>query len=233
VLAQAASPNRKQAFRRKITKTLKIGIFGALNGVRLRGWYEDRGSEDIVALAQRYDVPLFETVYINSEQTRQLFRQADADLGLSLGNGYIGESVFSIPKNGMINVHGEILPDFQGAQSIIWPIFEGRNETGFTIHQIDKHIDTGDILFQKRCPIVLYPTLRETVEKTLAIVGDQIPEALTWVCENYKDLKKEAKAQGAGRSYTTPSISQFRRMLRNHKVMYERAKRLDGVTTLR
>jgi methionyl-tRNA formyltransferase len=128
----------------------------------------------------------------------------------------------------MINVHSEILPDFRGAQSIIWPIFEGRNETGFTIHQIDRHIDTGEILFQKRYPIVLCPTLSETVERTSEIIREEIPEALAWVCQNYEQLKEQAQPQGKGKSYTTPSFSEFRRMLRNHKAMYQHVNNVQG-----
>ena len=225
VLAEGGTPNRKRAIKRKLLKTLKIGVFGALNGVRLRQWYQDENSGDILSIAQQYNVPLVTTPSVNSEETKHAFRESRADLGLSLGNSYISESVFTIPKFGMINIHGEILPDFQGAQGIIWPIFEARDETGFTIHQIDKHIDTGNILFQQKHPIIFCSTLRETVEKTSEHVRNQIPDALAWVCQHYEELKEDAKPQGKGKAYTTPTIKQFFRMLRNHKTMYEKPKK--------
>ncbi|CAN5652429.1 hypothetical protein BH23GEM9_BH23GEM9_22580 [soil metagenome] len=228
VLAHGGSPNRRRAVMRRIRKTLAIGPLGALNGLRLRRWYADTRTDDIVELAQRHEVPLFETRFINSEPTRALFRSLAADLGLSLGNPYIAPSVFSIPKYGMVNVHGELLPEFQGAQGIIWPLYEGCTETGFTIHQIDASIDTGDILFQKRIPIVLRPTLRRTVEESLDEVRSQVPPAVAWVCENYEDLRSQARPQGPGRTYTTPSFRQFSRMLRNHRAMYRHHTTLAG-----
>jgi methionyl-tRNA formyltransferase len=228
VLAHGGSPNRRRAVMRRIRKTVAIGPLGALNGLRLRRWYADTATEDIVSLAQRHEVPLLETRFINSEPTRALFRSLGADLGLSLGNPYIAPSVFSIPQYGMVNVHGELLPEFQGAQGIIWPLYEGSTETGFTIHQIDARIDTGDILFQKRIPILLRPTLRETVEETLRLMRDQVPAALASVCENYENLRTQARPQGPGRSYTTPSFRQFSRMLRNHRALYARVAGLAG-----
>lgn len=221
VLAQGLSPNKKRLVIRKIQKTLRIGLLGALNGIRLRSWYVDKEAEDIYSLCSRLSVPIFETDFINCNLTKELFTQANADLGLSLGNSYIAKSIFSIPKYGMINIHTEILPHFQGTQSILWPIFEGVMETGFTIHQIDSHIDTGEILFQKKYPIKFYPTLRETVENSLRTTREQIPNAFSYVCENYVSLKAKAVKQEGGKSYTTPTLCEFLRMVKNHKRMYK------------
>jgi methionyl-tRNA formyltransferase len=205
---------------KKLRKTMRIGPWGALNGLRLRGWYQDRESEDIVTLCKSLGVDIAESEFLNCEATRELFKQAKADLGLSLGNGYIGKSLFSIPQYGMVNIHMEILPQFQGAYSIIWPIFEGLAETGFTIHQVDSHIDTGDILYQEKHQIEFYPTLRETVQRNLMVLRESIPSAFSYMCENYLTLREKAVKQGNGRTYTTPTIWQFFRMLRNHKRIY-------------
>ena len=221
VLAHGVSPNRKRNIRRKIEKTLKIGLFGALNGIRMRRWYADDGVEDIRSLCKSLNVELRETPSINCDTTKKLFREAKADLGLSLGNGYIPKGVFSIPTYGMINIHTEILPEFQGAQGVIWPIYEGRTETGFTIHQIDENIDTGDILFQKRIPIRFFPSLRDTVRHNVSTVRAMVPDAFVHVCENYLPLKEKAIPQGAGKSYTTPSLWEFLRMVKHNRAMYK------------
>jgi len=219
VLAKASSTDKKRFWRRRLKKISKIGILGALNGIRMRKWYQPKISEDIISLAEKYNVPLFNSPVINSDQTRSIFKKMNVDLGLSLGNGYIAQSVFSIPKYGMINVHTEVLPDFQNAQSIIWPIYEGINQTGFTIHQIEKRIDAGDILYQKKYSITFYLSLKESVEKNLQKARSFVPEALCYVCENYHTLRKNAKKQTEGRKYTTPTIRQYLRMLKNHRRM--------------
>ncbi|MFC1574382.1 hypothetical protein ACFL30_04285, partial [Candidatus Latescibacterota bacterium] len=120
VVAREVSRNKMRVLKRKIKKTFKIGVLGALNGIRMRDWFNDRDADSLDAVCESFNIEFAESSYTNSERTRELFREAEADLGLSLGNGYIPESVFLIPKYGMINIHTEILPKFQGAESIIW-----------------------------------------------------------------------------------------------------------------
>lgn len=223
VLSQGFRPNRKAFHKRRIIKTCRIGILGALNGIRLRDWYADKEAEDIYSVCRSLNIQVSETESTNSDVTRQLFRQANADLGLSLGNGYIAKSVFSIPQYGMINIHTEILPEFQGAQSIIWPIHEMKEETGFTIHQIDSTIDTGNILYQEQYPIQFHKSLRETVRRNMLETRLRVPEAFAHVCENYTTLKAKAISQKKGKSYTTPTFWQFLRMVRNNRLMYNKS----------
>ena len=181
---------------------------------------KDKDVKDIQALCNSLNVKFVETECINTRATREFFEQADADLGLSLGNGYIGKSVFSIPKYGMINVHHEVLPKFQGAMSVMWPIYEDIRETGFTIHQIDQHIDTGYILFQKKFPIKFYPSLKQTIQKNVERLMAQTPEAFSYVCENYIHLRTKAIKQENGKHYTTPTLWQFLRIMKNNKRYY-------------
>jgi len=47
---------------------------------------------------------------------------------------------------GCINVHGSLLPRHRGAAPIQWSVIEGDRRTGVTIMQMDKGMDTGDIL---------------------------------------------------------------------------------------
>ena len=222
VLAKGFSPNIKRNIKRKLKKTLSIGLLGALNGVRMRAWYADNEVDDIHFICQRLRIKFHESPYINCDVTRDIFKNSAVDLGLSLGTGYIAENLFTIPKNGMINLHAEILPDFQGAQSVIWPIYEKRKEFGFTIHQIDRNIDTGNILYQERYPIEFASTLKSTVCKNLNAARSRMPSALSYVCENYELLRDKSQAQLNSKSYTTPSIWQFLRMVKNNYILYKK-----------
>lgn len=220
ILAGVVPPNRIRHINRKLKKVLKIGVLGAINGIRMRSWYEEENIEDIADVCSEYGIPLYETESINCELTRALFSESCADLGVSLGNTYISPNVFNIPKYGMINAHGEILPDYQNAQSIIWPIHDGKRETGITIHQVDSRIDTGDILYQENYEIKFMPTLEQTVRTNVAVTSLKAPDAVAYVCANYLELRKRAKAQVGGDSFTTPSIWQFYRMSRNNSKLF-------------
>lgn len=219
VLSRGVSPQGSRRRWRLIRKVSRIGVLGALNGIRMRDWYRDDATEDIEPLCRGLGVPLIQTPYINCDETVRIFREARADLGLSLGNGYIGEKVFAIPRYGMINLHSEVLPAFQGASSVIWPIHENVPETGFTIHQVNRSIDDGDILYVEKWPIVFGRSLAETVRRNVDIGRQRAPAAMVKVCQEYQDLRQRAVKQTGGGSFTTPTFGQFLRMLRNHARM--------------
>jgi methionyl-tRNA formyltransferase len=217
--------NRWKYRKRQLKKIVKIGLPGAFNGIRIRPWFSEEVNQQLSlerldVLANRYGIRLEKTPTINCQRTIDLFTEADAQLGLSLGNGYIGRKVFSIPQFGMANIHSEILPQFQGAQSVIWQIHEGSLHTGYTIHQIDQHIDTGKILYQEKIPIEFKPTLRETVSYNGARITDAASKGLSYVVSNYSELAAQAQPQSGGRSFTTPTFWQYLKMVRQHKKLY-------------
>lgn len=203
---------------RKLRKTLDIGVLGALNGVRMRRWYdldERLQLEPLDELAARNGVRFETTPSLFDARAAELCRGVGADVGLSLGNGYIPERVFAAPRLGTINIHHEMLPAFQGAQSVIWQLHEGSSRTGFTIHKIDRRIDTGAMVYQEEVDIAFGANLEATVRETYARLWERSRAALVHVCENLDQFEQRSRAQGPGRNFTTPSWWQFRRITRN------------------
>lgn len=213
------SSERRRLIWRKVVKTTRIGPFGALNGVRMRRWYQEASialrSTSVDEFAASNDIPLLWIDSLKAPELRSRLRDWRCDLGLSLGNGYIPKSVFSIAPMGMLNVHHEILPDYRGAQSVLWPLYEGSATTGFTIHRIDAGIDTGPIVSVERMPIQFRETLRATVVATYAELIRKSGIALARILQD-PALIKSATVQSGGRHYTTPSALQFLRIQRNH-----------------
>ncbi len=220
IVSRAKPSSRARHLRQKAKKVIQIGLLGALNGLRMRAWYEGGPTADVVETCRRLGIPVFETDVTNSDETVRLMMEAKADLGLSLGNGYIAQRVFSVPRFGMINVHGERLPEYQNAQSVIWPIYNLESKTGLTIHQIDRSIDTGKILYREEYSIVFCARLRDTVRATTEITRQRTPAAVRYVCENYERLLADATPQERGNKFTTPNIWQFIRMTRNNTLLY-------------
>ncbi|MBZ4646306.1 MAG: Methionyl-tRNA formyltransferase [Clostridia bacterium] len=65
----------------------------------------------------------------------------------------IPREIFSIPKDGTINIHPSMLPLYRGQHVINWAIVNGESETGVTLHFLEETLDTGDIIVQKAVPI--------------------------------------------------------------------------------
>lgn len=216
VRAHGLNPRtRARRLRAKFRKIFRIGVLGALNGIRMRKWFVT-SHPSLEAVCAAASVSLYDVPYIGSDDTVAVLRSLDADFGISLGNGFIPTSVFSLPHYGMVNLHGERLPEYQNAQSVIWPIYNSERVTGLTIHQIAEGIDEGAILYQETFPIKFRPTLEATVRATLVDTRDRTPKAVAHVCANFHHLRETAAKQRDGCRYTTPSFRQFLRMRRNN-----------------
>ncbi|MFT7688303.1 MAG: methionyl-tRNA formyltransferase [Candidatus Azotimanducaceae bacterium] len=59
------------------------------------------------------------------------------------------QAVLDHPTYGCVNVHGSLLPRWRGAAPIQRAILEGDAETGICIIQMDRGLDTGDILAKR------------------------------------------------------------------------------------
>jgi methionyl-tRNA formyltransferase len=76
-----------------------------------------------------------------------------ADIFVVVAFRILPESVFSIPSYGTVNVHASLLPKFRGAAPINWAIIKGEKESGVTTMLINKKVDTGNILIQRKTAI--------------------------------------------------------------------------------
>lgn len=52
--------------------------------------------------------------------------------------------------NRLYNIHFSLLPAYKGVYPSVWPILNGEEYAGVTLHMMDQGIDTGDIISQKR-----------------------------------------------------------------------------------
>lgn len=222
ILARGAGTSRRRCLKRKVLKVLRIGPLGAINGVRMRKWY-DNPAEDISEICKRLSIPFQAIEGLNGAIMEETLKQMNPDLGVSLGNGYIAPRIFEIPRLGMINLHTEILPAYQNARSIIWPIFCGDPYTGYTIHEISRQIDAGKILFQKRFPIRFSSQLEDTVRMTKLFIDSQFPSDVAWAIAHVEELKAKGVEQHGGGHYTTPSFWQFLKMVWMNRKFYRKS----------
>ncbi|AFY70965.1 Methionyl-tRNA formyltransferase [Thalassoporum mexicanum PCC 7367] len=71
--------------------------------------------------------------------------QADVFVVVAYGQ-ILSQQILDMPKYGCINVHGSLLPKYRGCAPVQWAIANGEQVTGITTMQMDKGIDTGDML---------------------------------------------------------------------------------------
>jgi methionyl-tRNA formyltransferase len=104
-----------------------------------------------------------------------VFLRAVADLQVDLGvvaafGRLLPDALLQIPRLGMINVHGSILPRWRGAAPVHRAVIAGDAETGVTIMRVVKELDAGAMFSSARRPIGPDETSVE-VERGLADIG--------------------------------------------------------------
>jgi len=84
------------------------------------------------------------------DQIRSL--ESDALIVASYGQ-ILSQALLDSAQRGGINLHGSLLPKYRGAAPIQRAILNGDQETGVTLMQMDKGMDTGDIIEMQRLTI--------------------------------------------------------------------------------
>jgi methionyl-tRNA formyltransferase len=90
----------------------------------------------------------------------------------------IPPAILNIPKYGVFNVHGSLLPKYRGASCLQAPIWNGDKKTGITIMKMDSGLDTGDILTQKEIELTSSDTTPIIHDKLAEIGADILPASL-------------------------------------------------------
>lgn len=100
------------------------------------------------------NIPVFQPVNFKIQENIDELAALKPDLMVVIAYGLIlPQTVLSIPNFGCINVHASLLPRWRGASPIQHAILYGDKETGVTIMQMDKGMDTGAMLKEISCPI--------------------------------------------------------------------------------
>ncbi|MBR2909716.1 MAG: methionyl-tRNA formyltransferase [Clostridia bacterium] len=101
------------------------------------------------------------------------------DLMITAAYGQIlSQAIIDIPKFGIINVHGSVLPKYRGASPVQTAVLNGDEETGITIMQTEAGLDTGDILSVIKTKIGENETSGELMQRLAVLGSDLLLETL-------------------------------------------------------
>ena len=125
-------------------------------------------------LALKYDIPVYQPDLLKNDEIKSFFASLGADLALVVAYGKIlPEEFLNAPKYGCINMHASLLPKLRGAAPIQWSIINGEKRSGVTAMQMDKGLDTGDILLSESVEIRDDETAQELHDE-LSVLGAQV-----------------------------------------------------------
>ncbi len=143
-------------------------------------------------LALEHDITVEQPINFKNIEDQEKLASYQADIMVVVAYGLLLPTVIlETPKFGCINVHGSILPKWRGAAPIQRSLEQGDTETGVTIMQMDKGLDTGAMILTATCPITDTDTSATLYEK-LALLG---PKALISALAEITNNSHQAIAQ--------------------------------------
>ena len=130
-------------------------------------------------LAQSHDIAVYQPDNFKDPESIKQLAGLDADIMVVVAYGILlPESVLSTPKLGCINVHASLLPKWRGAAPIERALLGGDKITGVTIMQMDKGLDTGDMLRKQTIEIEATMTSGELHDALIPIGSSALLETL-------------------------------------------------------
>jgi len=88
------------------------------------------------------------------DNLKDLIKTLNPEIVITIAYGQIiPEDFLNLPRYGWINVHFSSLPRWRGAAPVQWAILSADNETGVTIFQLDKGMDTGPVYLSESVSI--------------------------------------------------------------------------------
>ncbi|GGA89463.1 methionyl-tRNA formyltransferase [Neiella marina] len=143
-------------------------------------------------LAVTAEIPVYQPETLKTEQSQAELAALNADIMIVVAYGLLlPQAVLDTPKLGCINVHGSLLPKWRGAAPIQRSLEAGDSDTGVTIMQMDKGLDTGAMLLKASCPIEATDT-SATLYQKLAELG---PAALLDALQELASGTAQAESQ--------------------------------------
>ena len=148
-------------------------------------------------VALKYDIAVEQPDTFKKSSTegmaaRQTLRTYQPDVMIVAAYGLILPiGVLTTPTYGCLNIHASLLPRWRGAAPIHRALLAGDDETGITIMQMDKGLDTGDMIYKVSCPIEAADTAASLHDK-LAVLG---ATAITTVLNDLPNYQDQAIVQ--------------------------------------
>jgi methionyl-tRNA formyltransferase len=146
---------------------------------RPSGRGRDIKAPPVKLLAMDLGLPIIQPEKLREPAAMEQLRLWSPDLIVVAAFGQIlRPDVLTLPSHGCINVHGSILPRWRGAAPIQAAILNGDSETGVTIMQMDKGVDTGAMLSHRAIKIEDEDTAGSLFEKLSTLGADLLIETL-------------------------------------------------------
>ena len=160
--------------------------------------YNNNIYKRLKAISNKYDVPFYRVADFSNKEFINSLSNLKIDLVVVCHfQKIIQKELIKVPKLGCINLHPSLLPFYRGLTPQHWPIINGDNKTGVTVHYIDEGVDTGDIIIQKEISIEEEMYVSDLQNKMKNIYSKIVNDAIDIICHPNPKLIKQSHLKGS------------------------------------
>lgn len=143
-------------------------------------------------LAIANQIEVYQPTNLRDEEVVNKIKSLNPDLIIVVAYGkIIPKSIIDIPKHGIINVHGSLLPKYRGAAPVQYAVLNGDTKTGVTIMYIEEGLDSGDMILKKEFELTVEDTTTTTFEKMQEVGKEGLVEAISLIKNNEVNAIKQ------------------------------------------
>lgn len=184
-----------------------VGFVVDTRGVRSTTIPNASKYKDIIKIAGEMGIPMLDPGTVKDKSLVEDLKKLEPDIFIVCGyQFFLPGEIINLPPMGTINFHASLLPRHSGMHPGFWTIYYGDKHSGMVVHFMDKGIDTGDIAYRSKVPVlpgdtieVLYERIYETcpglVEKLLLDMENDsipgIPQDYSEYLYNYEIVEKD------------------------------------------
>lgn len=152
----------------------------------------------VQAAAEARGWPVRHPKSLKPDEAQAEFAALSPDLAVVVAYGLIlPQGFLAAPRFGCLNVHASLLPRWRGAAPIQRAILAGDTETGITIMQMDRGLDTGAILLQRALAIGAAEGADSLHERLSVLGGDLMVETAAALAAGHPPAPRTQDEAGA------------------------------------
>ncbi len=176
-----------------LKKIIKYSEFKILKIITKKKDIKSKNS--IYKIAKKYKINIS---YINTikklNKIKKELLNLNIDIAIIASYGLIiPKNIFNISKFGFLNIHSSLLPKWKGPAPIQRSILYGDKITGFTFIKINKLVDSGKIIYQKKIKIKNKDNYNSIYKKIKKKSSNKLPKIIKKIFFNKIKLINQNK----------------------------------------
>ena len=135
--------------------------------------------QSIARACLRHGVPCLPVKDVNAPEFLEELRRLGPDLLVSVSCPQLfKQPLIDLPPQGILNIHGSILPRYRGVLPSFWMLANGEKQAGVSVYFVDTRIDAGELCGQRIYDIPPDDTLHRFLQNSKAMAAELLLEVL-------------------------------------------------------